>query len=299
MTENEISLLGMIERQAEEHSRGAALNLMALGQDLIAAKALVPHGEWADWVKAHSGCGVRFAQKLMQASRRFGENEAVWKLDRSAVFALMNLPEGTEDGFLSAHDAQAMTAREIQQAVQQERAHWQEQVATLYDELEKRPTVIPDEVTAELRQKDEENERYKAELERLAESAQESLTDRLAAEKAAREAEQAAAELEEDLKENQREFEALQAELIQLKSGAARAGADTDGALTAEALSRAVRQFCAVSAEVGHMGRQFSMMADREFADWERSVETIGDWYRSARRALDHVQAEGGVSRGR
>lgn len=48
------------------------------GRRLIEAKRLVPHGEWADWLRANVGAiSVRTAQRYMRAAERAGENDTV------------------------------------------------------------------------------------------------------------------------------------------------------------------------------------------------------------------------------
>ena len=74
------------------------------GKDLVAAKKLVKHGDWENWLKAKSQYPIRRAQKLMQLADRFGflidTAEFVEKVSATQMFELLSLPAGEEQDFL-------------------------------------------------------------------------------------------------------------------------------------------------------------------------------------------------------
>ena len=68
--------------------RGAA-DLLAIGAELIRAKALLGHGHFGDWLDAEFALSRRSAEQFMAAARRFeGRNEMVSHLPAGAVLEL-------------------------------------------------------------------------------------------------------------------------------------------------------------------------------------------------------------------
>jgi phage N-6-adenine-methyltransferase len=94
---------GTATRAAVGHARDA-------GRLLLEAKALVPHGGWGAWVRAHAGCSERTAQLYMQLARAWpalaGDPQRVADLAlRDAARALAEARSGEADGHVSAPDA--------------------------------------------------------------------------------------------------------------------------------------------------------------------------------------------------
>lgn len=113
------SVLDNLASEARYYSEAAANNLFQLARVLTEARQLVRHGEWRAWLQENAGCSERTAQQMMQAYARYGDNPNVVRLDRSKVFKLLSLPEGSETEFLEAHDVRSMTAREVEAAVKE------------------------------------------------------------------------------------------------------------------------------------------------------------------------------------
>lgn len=112
-------VLDTLAGEARFYSEAAANNLFQLARVLTEAKKLVPHGQWGAWVEQNAGCSERTAQQMMQAYTRYGDRPEVARLDRSKVFKLLALPEPMEQTFFAENDVQAMTAREVAEAVKE------------------------------------------------------------------------------------------------------------------------------------------------------------------------------------
>jgi hypothetical protein len=69
------SLANLAARIRAEHeavclaARATLAHAFAAGELLLAAKAQVPHGDWADWLHTHCDVSERSAQKYMQLAR--------------------------------------------------------------------------------------------------------------------------------------------------------------------------------------------------------------------------------------
>lgn len=92
----------------KEQTRATVQNAtLEIGRRLIQAKAAVPHGSWAYWLKTSVDYSERTAQMLMSTYERFGNTqqklfgakmdpEVVSQLNRSQMFALLSIKSEEE-----------------------------------------------------------------------------------------------------------------------------------------------------------------------------------------------------------
>lgn len=84
---------------AETHARSAMQHALTAGTLLVQAKALVPHGEWQQWVEAHCTIAPRTASAYMRLAARLpelpdSERQRVADLPlRDAIQAISTRPE--------------------------------------------------------------------------------------------------------------------------------------------------------------------------------------------------------------
>lgn len=93
-----------------------ACELIEIGKNLIEAKDLVKHGEWAAWLEEHVGFTQRTAQNYMKLARTFGDWEGSDKLtgiEASKLFLLSEMNPDDRMSFLDTHDVKAMSVREM------------------------------------------------------------------------------------------------------------------------------------------------------------------------------------------
>ncbi len=284
--------INILAEQAELYSTNIAFDMINLGRVFIEAKAQVKHGEWGEWVRLHAGMSVRNAQQLMAIYERFGTRPAFVQLERSKLYKLLALPEGKEEEFLQEHDVQAMTARQVDEAVKRAREEMrgeidearraQEAAEAKAEELRSRPPEIPQEVQERLK-------RQQAELDDAAARMKEDVQEK---ERLRREMTRLRRELDENetmLQESQQEMSRVQTELLNLQSQQARGDAERTpaGELTPEIFAAAVRQFIGSVARMPHMGRTFWRMDAEEKGVWAELLETVEHWAAESRRALE------------
>ena len=83
-----VELSGIAERVRGRLQRSAT-DILAIGADLIRAKALLGHGHFGDWLDTEFALSRRSAEQFMAAARRFeGKGEAVAHLPAGAVLEL-------------------------------------------------------------------------------------------------------------------------------------------------------------------------------------------------------------------
>lgn len=312
-----------------------ALNILHLGRVFQEAKKEVPHGEWENWVKTYTGMSVRSAQQHMQAYAAFGVNQDIASLGAGKVFRLMALPDGEREQFLETHQVEKMTVREIDEAVKAERAEKNRAVeeagnavaeanqraadaeretekaraARAYaerrmDEILNRPPEIPDDVLNSIAEKDRTIREQKAEIQRLAQVGNETLSEirelRQALISAREDYQQASATIEDQaamLEEQQDSLRRAQDELLDARSAMARGDAERSipDRMSADGFAEAVNLFLGRVARVPQMRLSFAGMDPAERQEFDISLRTVEEWAAASRLALDTVHASGVV----
>ena len=107
-----VELSGIAERVRGRLQRSAT-DILAIGADLIRAKALLGHGHFGDWLDTEFALSRRSAEQFMAAARRFeGRSEAVSHLPAGAVLELSSPSVSDElvDQVLSGHVRPSVSA---------------------------------------------------------------------------------------------------------------------------------------------------------------------------------------------
>lgn len=98
--------------------------IIEIGNELIAAKEQVGHGNWSAWLDKEFSWTQRTANNFMRVAERFGKMENVFQFQPSALQAMLALPEGDEQEFIDAQAAagtpvEKQSAREIKRNVKE------------------------------------------------------------------------------------------------------------------------------------------------------------------------------------
>lgn len=304
--EGAMTVLDGLAMQARLLTESATMNMLQLGHVFIQAKELVRHGEWEGWVRENSGMSERQAQTLMQAWRRFGDKPQFQALEKSKLFKMLSLPEGTEDTFAAENNVNEMTSREVEEAVRRVREEGKQEIeaerkrrVAAEEEakrLASRPPEIPDDIMNTLREKDEAISTYREERERLAAQSREVLEEKNELQKALSAAQRELQETEEMLKESQAGYDRMQSELLSAQSTLAKGDAERviSEQMTLKDFTAAVRQFMGTVAQMPYMAMQFAAMAQSEKDEYETMLATVSDWCARTKAALATLQ--GGAS---
>ncbi|MFR3797893.1 MAG: DUF3102 domain-containing protein, partial [Christensenellales bacterium] len=179
--------IAVLAEEARIYSESMAMNMLNLGRVFTEAKQQVAHGEWGDWVQRYSGMSARSAQQLMAIYSRFGDKPAFAGVEKSKMYKMLALPEGTEEAFAEKNDLSAMTSREVEEAVKRVREQANEEIRReraarkaaeeRAEKLSARPPEVPEEVSAALKSKDAMIEQQKQELERIAATGRDSVAE--------------------------------------------------------------------------------------------------------------------------
>ena len=119
-----------------------------IGQRLVELKAMVPHGQWGEYLKREVEYSQSTAQNLMRIYREYGasqqslfggvaNSQALGNLPYTKAIQLLALPDAEErERFVAEHDVEAMSTRELDKALK-EREEALEAAATAEEEKRK------------------------------------------------------------------------------------------------------------------------------------------------------------------
>lgn len=101
--------------------------ILTIGQGLIEAKGLLPHGEWLPWLTERVEFSERSAQNFMRLAREYANPQTLADLGASKALALLALPAEEREEFISAvhvvdgeeKTAAEMSSRELAQAIRE------------------------------------------------------------------------------------------------------------------------------------------------------------------------------------
>ena len=117
------------------HLNQMGFHVIEVGKRLIQAKELVPHGQWADWLKHNFNLTIRSVQRFIAVADRFSNATLMSHFDVSTfkptqLIALLALPEGEEDKFIEqkaaeGNPADQMTIKQLRAEIQKYNADLQ------------------------------------------------------------------------------------------------------------------------------------------------------------------------------
>lgn len=101
--------------------------IFAIGRRLIEAKALVPHGEWGNWLTERVNYTQRTASNYMKIYEEYGDGQTdlftnsqpVANLDYTKALALLAIPRDERAEFAEQVDAEHISKRELEQAIRE------------------------------------------------------------------------------------------------------------------------------------------------------------------------------------
>lgn len=282
-----------LEAQAQMYVHQIALNYLQLGRVLTEAKQLVKHGEWAKWLSDNAPVGERTAQKMMACYQRFGTSDIYKGIDRSKLEALLALPEGTEEEFISTHDLHNMPVREVAKAVRGG------------DEAKQEPEDENDEAVQQaLRTAAEEARRYREEaeknrqdIEQMRGQCQEMFEQNTALRKECENAKKRADEAEQDAEEvREKYFDLRSTQAREDVQGPERMAERSDNTLISPAeYAQAVNTFIAACGMLPHAERIILGLPAAQIAEYRKTTETIRSWCDDTMSAIDTIGTEGQV----
>ncbi len=136
MSENAITFSRNIETVTneivilrEQASRVAVGYIIEIGKRLVEAKALLPHGEWGDWLKNRVNFSQKTANNWMKIYEEFGMDQtslhggsilqAIANLDYTKILALLAVPREEREEFIEENDVENISTRELDKLIKE------------------------------------------------------------------------------------------------------------------------------------------------------------------------------------
>lgn len=93
--------------------------IIGIGQRLIEAKEMLPHGQWLTWLTDQVEFSERTAQDFMRLAREWSNPQTLADLGKAKALKLLLLPAAEREDFMEAHDVPNMSTRELEQAIRE------------------------------------------------------------------------------------------------------------------------------------------------------------------------------------
>lgn len=237
------------DRQAKITAVSCAIEI---GERLLEAKDLVPHGGWGMWLKENVNYSQSTANNFMRLYKEYGNNQGslfttltnsqtIMNLDVSKALALTVLPPEEREEFVAEHDVEQMSTRDLKEALQENRELKQQQ-QQLQKQLEEKDRQVK-ETSAQL-------DTAITERQKMQEKLSETVNQNAGYEKslqvkidAAKKLEQEKKAAEEKRRESEQKVQQLQQQIDALKEQKLQPDQQMIGQLRAEAEKQAQQQF--------------------------------------------------------
>lgn len=237
------------DRQAKITAVSCAIEI---GERLLEAKELVPHGEWGNWLKKNVNYSQSTANNFMRLYKEYGNDQGslfttltnsqtIMNLDVSKALALTVLPPEEREEFVSEHDVESMSTRDLKEALQEnkELKQQQQQLKHLLEEKERQATESASQLDIAISERQRMQDKLNESVNRNA-GYEKSLQLKIDAAKRL-EAEKKAAE--EKQKESEKKAQELQRKMEELENQKPEVDQQVIGELQAEAEKQAERRF--------------------------------------------------------
>ena len=119
--------IGTITTEILRLKQDAGNAILSIGQRLIEAKAMLPHGEWLPWLTEQVEFSERTARNFMRLAREWTNRQALADLGAAKALTLLALPPEERERFMEENhvvDGEEksvidMTSRELEKAVKE------------------------------------------------------------------------------------------------------------------------------------------------------------------------------------
>lgn len=91
----------VITHEILDAKRRAGESILTIGQGLMEAKAILPHGEWLPWLEERVEFSERTARNFMRLAREWTNRQALADLGAAKALTLLALPPEEREAFIS------------------------------------------------------------------------------------------------------------------------------------------------------------------------------------------------------
>lgn len=276
--------LARIEARIEYNLTSAYSNIVDVGRCLNEAKEkkLVPHGQWEAWLTEKTGMSTEQAQRWMRIAREVPEGSYLSRLEVSKIREILTLPAPQREEVAKEAVESGKSVRELKSQVREMKEALAE---------EKRRAETAEEQVKNISEFAQRESRRVNDLQIRLEEAIRATPEKGISAEAAREIERLKGELADaeafgNLQSEKRRE--AQMELLRIKNKAEEEKAAMDSGRFTEAVYAFLRE----AGQVPQMGKDFSLMSEKEKRGWEIAIGMVEDWLKGAKAALSMIGGE-------
>ena len=116
-----------LQHQAQQMLLSYAIEI---GRRLVEVKALLPHGQWGDYIKEQVGYSQSTANNLMRMFEEYGapqqsmfgagaNSQALGNLSYTKALRLLAIPADEREAFVEEHHVEELSTRQLEQAIKE------------------------------------------------------------------------------------------------------------------------------------------------------------------------------------
>lgn len=102
-----------------QRKQNAGKEIIAIGNCLIEAKAMLSEGEWLTWLSDQVDFSPRTAQRFMRLAKEWTDATALSHLGATKALTLLALPPEERETFMAENNVVDMTSRELEKALRE------------------------------------------------------------------------------------------------------------------------------------------------------------------------------------
>lgn len=194
-------------REIKEQTCEAVISgTIEIGKRLCEAKAMVPVGNWGDWLRDNVSYSERTAQNMMAVYKEYGKRgvpEGLRNASLTNAIAMLGLPEDVKHELIDSGAPESMSTRELKEEIARLQKEREEQQQTIFGLMEEQKARETDSAAFDRAKKE-----YESKLSDMRVRLSEAAADAGAAKETALRATEKAMQAEEALSERTRELEA-------------------------------------------------------------------------------------------
>ena len=115
----QVRSIEVITGEIVELKKQAGEAILGIGQRLIEAKEMLPHGEWLPWLNEQVEFSERTARNFMRLAREWTNRQTLADLGASKALTLLALPPEEREQFIEDHNVIDMSTRQLEQAIKE------------------------------------------------------------------------------------------------------------------------------------------------------------------------------------
>ena len=116
---SQVRSIEVITGEIVELKKQAGEAILGIGQRLIEAKEMLPHGEWLPWLTERVEFSERTAQNFIRLAREWSNPQALADLGATKALTLLALPPEEREQFIEDHNVIDMSTRQLEQAIKE------------------------------------------------------------------------------------------------------------------------------------------------------------------------------------